>query len=208
VDKHGGLIRKFTKEKERKNELMSNKVQFGLSNVHFAQLKETDGVSKYETPFAAQGAVSMTATPTNTEVKFQADNNPNYYAAYANDGYTLELAMALIEDEFKTRFLGYKKDTKGLIVEDVTVAGVPFALLFEINGDQEPIRCAYYRCTAGRPTLAPKSGTTPEAQTVPITVSKPYGSNYSFAYCRKTENPEAYDNWYKSVQIFTEESGN
>lgn len=186
---------------------MSNKVQFGLSNVHFAELKEAEGVSKYEVPFAAQGAVSMTATPTNTEVKFQADNNPNYYAAYANDGYTLELAMALIDDQFKTKFLGYKKDAKGLIAEDATAAGAPFALLFEINGDSEPIRCAYYRCTAGRPTLSPKSGTTPEAQTVPITVSKPFGSKFSFAYCRKSENPAAYEDWYKSVQLFTEESG-
>ncbi|MEA4988933.1 MAG: major tail protein [Anaerovorax sp.] len=183
---------------------MENKVQFGLSNVYYAEVLEQDGVTTYGKPFKGEGAVSMTATPTNTEVKFEADNNPNYFVNYANDGYTLELSMATISDEFKTKFLGYKKDKNGLIAEDTSSIAKPFALMFEVGGDAEAVRCIYYRCTAGRPTLAPKTGTTPEAQVVPVTVGKPADSQYSFSYCRKTENPTAYDEWYNTVQKFVE----
>lgn len=183
---------------------MVNKVQFGISQVHTAAVTETLGVTTYETPTKIPGAVSMTATPNNTEVKFEADNDPNYFATFANDGYGIELAMALVPDDFKVSFLGYKKDEAGLIAEDTAAVTKPLALLFQIDGDTESVRCVYYKCVPGRPTLSPKTGKTPEAQTVPITVGKPVDSNYSFAYARKSENPAAYEAWFTTVQKYTE----
>lgn len=182
---------------------MSNKVQFGLSEIYVATVTEAEGVTTYGTPTAIKGGVSITATPNNEEIKFEADNDPNYFSAYANAGYSIEMAMALIPDDFKKNYLGYKEDENGLVVEDVTAIGKPFALMFQIEGDTEAVRCVYYKCTAGRPTLAPKTGKTPEAQTIPVTVGKPVDSNYSFGYARKSENETAYNAWFTAVQKFT-----
>ena len=182
---------------------MSNKVQFGINNVHVAKITVTDGVVSYGVPVAIPGAVSITATPDTEEVKFEADNDKNYFTKYANDGYGIEMAMGLIPEAFKLDYLGYIKDANGVVLEDTTAAGADFALLFEVQGDSEAVRCAYYKCTAGRPTLAPKTGNTPEAQTVPITVGKPVDSNYSFSSVKASDSPTVFVNWFTSVQSFS-----
>ena len=37
----------------------ANKVKFGLKNVHYAVLDETDGAASYGTPVAVPGAVNL-----------------------------------------------------------------------------------------------------------------------------------------------------
>ena len=183
---------------------MSNKVQFGINNVYVSKITVAGGVTSYADPVAIAGAVSLTATPENEEIKFEADNDPNYFAKFANKGYGIEMAMAIIPDQFKIDYLGYKRDANGVVLEDVTASGADFALLFEVQGDTEAVRFAYYKCTAGRPTLAPKTGSTPEAQTIPITVGKPVDSNNSTASLSASANPTVFANWFTAVQSFSD----
>lgn len=182
---------------------MSNKVKFGISQVHVSKITENAGVTTYASPYAILGAVSLTATPDSEEVKFEADNDPNYFANFANKGYGIELSMALIPDKFKTDFLGYKTDANGMVVEDTEAVGSPFALMFQVDGDTESVRYVYYKCTAGRPTLSPKTGKMPEAETVPIVVGKPIDSKYSTGYVKPSTSAQVYADWFTSVQSFS-----
>ena len=84
---------------------MSNKVQFGINNVYVSKITVAGGVTSYADPVAIAGAVSLTATPENEEIKFEADNDPNYFAKFANKGYGIEMAMAIIPDQFKIDYI-------------------------------------------------------------------------------------------------------
>ncbi len=182
--------------------ISKNKVQFGLSQVHFASVTETEGATTYGTPAAYYGGVSLTATPNGEEMKFEADNDPNFFVNYTNSGYTTELVLSVVPDDFKVNYLGYVRDAGGTVYEDTNALSKPFALLFELQGDREPVRCIFYKCTASRPNLGAKTGREVEGQTLSMTVSKPGDSPYSFAYCRQSEDATKYAAWFTTVQQY------
>ena len=129
----------------------SNKVKFGLSNVHIAKIIETDGEITYDTPFPMPGAVGLTAEPEGDTTPFYADNI-KYYIAVANNGYTGDLEIAMTPEEFLTQILGQEKDTNGALFESSDDVNARFALMGEIEGDAKKRRFIYYDCTATRPS--------------------------------------------------------
>ncbi len=148
----------------------NNKVRFGLDNVAIAMLKSDE--SGYETPVSIPGAVSLSTSPEGDNEVFYADNGP-YYTIATNAGYTGDLEMALIPDDLKAKMLGWTIDQNGALVEVSDAVAQPFALLFEVNGDQRKRRNVFYSCTASRPeeeNTTTEDSASPTTETLSITM--------------------------------------
>ena len=137
-----------------------SKVMYGLSNVHYAMLTETTDpetgaiVSSYGTVKAWPGAVNITLDPQGNPVTFSADNTA-YYTLINNQGYQGDFECALIPDDVRLDTLGNTADENGFIVETDHDQVSYFALMFEINTDQNPNRYVFYKVSlAQRPSVA------------------------------------------------------
>jgi len=184
---------------------MANKVKYGLKNVHFAVAHiATNGTATYDTPVAWPGAVNLSLDPAGETNKFYADNIA--YAQFAsNAGYSGSFESALVPEKFKTDVLGEVADTTGVLFEKAEANAVPFALLFQFEGDDAATRHVLYNCVATRPSI---SGSTTEesieAQTESIDISVSSIHNATLdADITKARCPQslttAYGAWFTSV---------
>ena len=184
-----------------------NKVKYGLKNVHYAVITETDGVITYGTPVKISGAVSITLSPRGERSDFYADDML-YYTTSTNDGYEGELEVALLPDEFKKDVLGYKEDANGILFEDANTTPKNFALLFEFSGDKNAIRHVLYNVNAARPNIesSTKTNTTePTTETMSIVASPAPDTGMVKA---KIEPEQAqYETWYQQVYTYVEPTG-
>lgn len=180
----------------------SNKVKFGLSNVHIAKITETDGEISYGTPFAMPGAVSLTAEPEGATTPFYADNI-QYYVAVANNGYTGDLEIAMTPKEFLTQILGQSEDTNGALFESSDDINARFALMGEIEGDAKKRRFIYYDCTAARPSAEMNTiedTKEPQTDTISITMAARSSDHIIKAVIEPNEtNQDVYDTFFTKV---------
>lgn len=132
----------------------ANKVHFGLKNVHYAKITySTTGVPSWGSPVAVPGAVNVTLSKESGSTDFYADDIKYYHLA-SNNGYSGSIELADIPATMRQDLWGYTiTSTSKLLVEDVDAQPAEFALLFEIDGDQNPERFCFYRCTADRPDV-------------------------------------------------------
>ncbi|GGN66754.1 phage tail protein [Oceanobacillus indicireducens] len=193
---------------------MSNKVQFGLKNVHYAPITEEEGKITYGTPIRIPGGVSLTLTPRGELAEFYADNML-YYSASSNDGYDGTLAIATIPEQFAIDALGEIKDEDdGVLTERADAKQKEFALLFEFDGDKKATRHVLYKCSANRPTITGETTTnTKEPQPNELTfISSARETDYAVKTKTTADTSKTvYDNWYKEVyekQNQNDEEGN
>lgn len=137
-----------------------SKVMYGLSNVHYALLTESTDpqtgeiISTYGEVKPWRGAVNITLDPSGNPVIFSADNTA-YYTLINNQGYEGSFECALIPDDIRIDTLGNTKDNNGFIVESDHDEVSYFALMFEINTDQNPNRYVFYKVSlAQRPSCS------------------------------------------------------
>ncbi|WP_188859599.1 major tail protein [Oceanobacillus indicireducens] len=194
--------------------MMSNKVQFGLKNVHYAPITEEEGKITYGTPIRIPGGVSLTLTPRGELAEFYADNML-YYSASSNDGYDGTLAIATIPEQFAIDALGEIKDEDdGVLTERADAKQKEFALLFEFDGDKKATRHVLYKCSANRPTITGETTTnTKEPQPNELTfISSARETDYAVKTKTTADTSKTvYDNWYKEVyekQNQNDEEGN
>ena len=151
-----------------------NKVKFGLSNVHVAKIiKGEDGAITYDTPFKIPGAVNLSLDAEGDNEPFYADNM-KYYESYANNGYSGELEIAKIPDEFLKEILGQTIDSAGGVLETINDVISPFAFMYQIEGDETGTRFCYYNTTVSRPSTeasTTEDTKTPNTDTLSITTS-------------------------------------
>lgn len=191
---------------------MANKVKYNLKNVHAAILTETDnnGVKSfsYGTPKAIPGAVSISLDAEGESSPFYADGIV-YFRSVTNNGYSGDLEMALVPEWFRTDVLQEALDGKGVLIEKSTNAeSVKFALLFEFDGDVNCIRHVLYNCTSSRPSIESETKEDtiePGTEKLSITAD-PRADGLVKARTGDTTEKTAYDNWYKSVYLPTEQA--
>ena len=149
---------------------MSNKVRYGLSNLHIA-FRKADGT--YEIPIKVEGVVGYSPEPAGDSVEFYADNRL-YYSATANNGYTADLECALIPDEILARMIGSVIDANGGLLELSNGEQAEFAILAQVDGDVRNRRFVYYSCKASRPKQEHKTTEKtkePTTETLSVTIA-------------------------------------
>ena len=184
---------------------MSNKIKFGLKNVHYAPVTETvtAGVTAvtFAAPITIPGAVNLSLSPVGDTTPFYADN-VEYFTAIANNGYDGTLEMALIPDSFKVTILKEVIDTNKVQFEENDTQPAPFALLFEFEGDSKAIRHAMYYCKAARPNIESSTkgqGIEPKTETLNLTCRSMPGTAIIKAKTTDETDSTTYTNWYKTV---------
>ena len=180
-----------------------NKVKFGLSNVHIAKITFGEsGAITYGTPFKIPGAVSLSLDPEGDNEAFYADNQ-KYYESYANNGYSGDLEVAKLPDQFYTDILGQKQDENGGMLENVNDKIIPFAIMYQIEGDATGTRFCYYYTTVSRPSTesnTTEDTKTPNTDTLSITTSgRPDTGDVRYKLPLTDENKTAYDAFFDAV---------
>jgi phi13 family phage major tail protein len=138
---------------------MSNKVTFGLSNVHYSLATiSTEGVWTFLEPKKLIGAQEITTEAIGGSTQVYADDKV-IATLVSNSGTTVTLKMTEIDDEFKKDIFGFKLDTNGNLVEVLNSETKTFALGYEIQGDIKARRIWYFLCTATPIGEASKSKT-------------------------------------------------
>lgn len=184
---------------------MSNKVKYGLSNVYYAKatIDATTGTATYTTPVKIPGAVNLSLDAQGDSNKFRADNI-DYYVSQKNDGYEGDLEIALIPDSFRKDILGDIEDDNDVLVEDMGALTVPFALLFQFEGDDKATRHVLYNCTASRPSV---SGQTteetiePQTETLSLTAGSVHNASLDkdVVKARCLKDDSKYATWFDAV---------
>jgi phi13 family phage major tail protein len=182
----------------------SNKIKYGLRNVHYAPIIEdpTTGAITYETPKRIPGSVSLTLEPAGENVDFYADDS-TYYSEATNNGYDGELELANLTDEFRIDILDDTYEN-GVMYENADQVTRPFALLFEFQGDKKAKRHVLYYCKASRPTVAGQTkGETTEPQTSTLNfTARPRPDTKDVKADTTPEIDQSlYDSWYQQVHV-------
>ena len=184
---------------------MSNKVLFGLKNVHVALLTAEAGPT-YGEPMAVPGGVNFTSNPDGGLNKFYADNVA-YFTTSDNNGYSGELEMANITDEVLAALLNWEIDDNGMLVEIADAQPAQFALLCEFAGDESARRVVYYNCVAARPGEAQATKgeqTTPSTRTLSLSIM-PLAIDVLLdvkgAIEKTIANSSVYEAWYEDVTL-------
>ena len=180
--------------------MADNKVKFGLKNVHIAYAAQ----SGWDTPIAIPGAVNLTLDAAGNQSDFYADDS-KYYSQFKNDGYTGTLEMAIFPDEVKAVLLGWYSDEDG-IVEDADGVVKKFALMYEVNGDQQKRRFVDYECEISRPSVnaaTTEDSNDPQTDTVNLTVVPHYFADLQKNIVSKSvkEDSDAYSSFFSAVLV-------
>lgn len=179
----------------------TNKIRFGLSNVH---VWPKTGDNEWGTVIKIPGAVNLSMSPEGSSENFYADNGA-YYSAVANNGWSGEVEMAKIPDDFYVMALGWEIDKNGALVEISDAQAKPFAFAFEVNGDQQKRRTVYYECTVERPSNEDKTTEdtiTPTTEKLTIkAVPVNFGDKQSarLSLPKTSENEEVYNAFFTKV---------
>lgn len=185
---------------------MANKVKYGLKNVHYAvaTVDPITNTATYGTPVRWPGAVSLSLDAEGSTTKFRADNI-DYWVGQSNNGYSGDFESALIPDAFRTAVLGDIVDSNGVYLEDAGAKTVPFALMFQFEGDQNATRHVLYNCTATRPSVAgdtTEEEVEPQTETLTLTAVSIHNASLDKDLVKGrvgADNAAVYNTWFDAV---------
>ena len=179
------------------------KVKFGLRNVHYSKITiGANGAYTYGTPVKIPGAVKLTGSASGDSSDFFADDSV-YFSDASNQGYEGELELALVPESFLTDILGEVRDSNGALIENADAKINPFALLFEVQGDEKGRRVCFYNCTATRPNQdaqTQEKSKTPSTQTMSLKMMPRLSDKKVKVVLPLTEdNTAAYNGFFDNV---------
>ena len=180
--------------------MANNKVNYGLCKMAFAVVTETAGVLTFGTPILLPGAVNMTSAPRGTPQQYEADNII-YFRSNGNEGYTINLELFNVPEEYETSALGMLLDTKKVLVENAYDTVKRIALMGQFEGDVHKKRFVYWYCQPTRPNQDSSTGLKKEPKTKTITFeADPRPDNYDIKASTTSETDSAaYDAWFTAV---------
>lgn len=179
----------------------TNKIRYGLSNVHVGSLTFEDSAPVFGTPKAYPGAVNITMDPEGDDSPFYADNMV-YYTSTTNNGYSGNLEMAYLHEWFETEYLGFKTSSEGMIVETADAKPSAMYMMFQFEGDVNATKHILYNVQASRPSI---EGKTREDATEPATVTIPYTamplqtSTGAFVKAKCPKDSSNYDKFFETA---------
>ncbi len=179
-----------------------NKINYGLKKVYYAKItEESETGTEYATPVAIPGAVNASLKKNYERTAIPADDDPEYAVAVDNKGYDGEFEFTNLPQSFYTDCLGFEVD-ESTIKESADGKPCPFALLFEMDGDQQKRRHVFYRCMATPPDLdTATKGDRMEAKTTKISISAtPAKDTRIIKRTTITEDGQVYSKWFETVQ--------
>lgn len=186
----------------------SNKVRFGLKNVHYALVTETtqSGVTTttYGTPATWGGAVNLTVNEASGDNSvFRADDSDYYIIQGSTQGFDGSYECAEIPEAVETDVLGATKDQNGVICDGVNDTVKYIALLFEINGDSGARRYCIPKVLMKKPGITAETtgtdGNQPKTRTLNFTASPRPDDGLSRFHTGDTTGTTVYDGWFSSV---------
>lgn len=180
------------------------KVRYGLKNVYYAIITETDDTITYAKPVPLKGAVALNLTAKGDKSEFYADDSL-YHGSSINQGYDGTLELALVPDNFKINVLGFKLDKNNVLFEDAAAVPKKIALLFEFMTDKNPRRHVYYNINVSRPNFETTTKTTNidlKTETLDITISP--NLNMLVKASIDASVVSVYNTWYDKVYEFQE----
>lgn len=185
-----------------------SKVKFGLSNVVIAPFTVKDGAYEYETPIKVPGGVNLSLEPSGESNDFFADNI-KYFSASENQGYEGDLEIAMLPDALQKILFGNAVDKNEAYIESATDKISPFALGFQVEGDELGRKFWYYNCIAERPKNESKTtenSKEPTTDTLTIKALPRETDKRVRVFMAETEeNKEAYatflDAVYEEIQV-------
>lgn len=180
-----------------------SKIKFGLSNVHIATFTiGTTGAYTYGTPVKIPGAVSISLEPSGEDTDFYADNI-KYFSDTQNQGYEGDLEIAMLPDSVREEVFGETKDKNGALIESASDVIKPFAIGFQIEGDEKGRKFWYYNCTASRSKNESKTvESSKEIATDSISIKalpRETDKKVRVMLTETTANKDAYEDFFTSV---------
>lgn len=183
----------------------TNKVKYGLTNVYYAvaTISASDNTATYGTPKRLPGAVNLTMDHQGDANTFYADNIA-FFTMQGDAGYSGTLEIAQITDDFRKDILGEVEDANGCLTEVANAPTVPFALLFQFDGDSKNTRHALYNCTASKPSISGETNTesiTPKTDTLNLTAAPVHNNslNADVFKSRALVGDAPYADWFSAV---------
>ncbi|MFM1525270.1 MULTISPECIES: major tail protein [Helcococcus] len=153
--------------------MANDKIKYGLSQVHYAVLND-ESENTYDTPKPIKGAVNLALSAEGDTSTFYADNSA-YFVTRLNNGFSGDLEVARIPEDFLTEVLGYEKDeATGMLLEVANAIPKTVALMFQFEQDINAKRVVLFKVAVGRPGVNHKTkneSLEPETDTIPITVT-------------------------------------
>ncbi len=129
---------------------MANRI-IGLKNIHLAPITvNAGGVETYGTPIKVVGAKTMKTKNNFTEAQFYSDDVMDYYSSMLSS-LDVEMELAYLMPEIEAQITGKTYDeTTGALFSGTNDKSGRFALLYEMETLQQPIRRCIYDVTMNK----------------------------------------------------------
>lgn len=179
-----------------------NKVKFGLKNVYYSVLAETESAVTYAKPVHVPGAVNLVQNPAGETVTFPADDIIDYYSEDTNNGYDGTLEMALVPDQFRIDVFGDYLDANGALVENANSKPKKIALMYEFDGDVNKTRHVNYNVKVSRPNMdGSTKSTTKEPKTETMNIAVRPAIDTGDIKAKLKQGQTGYDTFFNEVYI-------